>query len=301
MAEELPVQTGWLVKEPPTMFGKKHRRWFVLSQSKCSYFVDASRTYEKGFFLVSEIKHAEPISQHGTKFQVVTDTRTWKLEADTNEIMCNWVRSFNEQAAPATDMISVSDIDIEGRKPEEFRGLSVWLEIPGLQPLVESVNARISSRPHRAHIALLYGITEDKYSLEKFRKLADKITLCYEDEWSELSVKRTSMEVNVSQSMQIGFIDLYFQLSKELSELYQMASDMFYSNQTLRSIVRPRCCVAYGDLSLPSFQNEKLEDELNKIEMEALYKFGKVSLWKTDGPAESWEELASYPIEVSLS
>ena len=41
-------------------------------------------------------------------------------------------------------MISVPDIEIEARKPEEFRGLSVWLEIPQLQPLVDGVNKQVT-------------------------------------------------------------------------------------------------------------------------------------------------------------
>jgi len=297
MTDSIPVQTGWLVKEPPTMFGKAKRRWFVLTQGKCAYFVDESLQNERGFFLVSEIRHAEPISQNGTKFQVVTDARNWKLEADTNEIMCNWVRSFNEQAAPATDMISVSDIDIEGRKPEEFRGLSVWLELPGLQPFVNAVNEKLNKQPHRAHIALLYGIDEDN-AIEIFNTLSNKVALCYDEEWMQLLIKKTTIEVNVSQSMQVAFVDLYFQLSKELSELYQMTSDTFYSNQTLRSIVRPRCCIAYGELSLPEFQEGfyNFEQHVASHQTEPVYKFGNLSLWRTHGPPEQWQELASHPI-----
>lgn len=265
----------------------------MLSHNKCEYFVDESLQNEKGFFGVSEIKHAEPISQNGTKFQVVTDARTWKLEADTNEIMCNWVRSFNEQAAPATDMISVSDIDIEGKKPEEFRGLSIWLELPDLQDLVDLVCKELNCRPHRSHIAILYGITEEQYTLSWFKKLAQRIALCYDDEWSEIE----------SQSMQLAFIDLYFQLSKELSELYKMASDIFYCDQTLRSLVRPRCCLGYGDLSLPAFQNENLESKLNEraSKLNTVYKFGKISIWKTQGSPEKWQELASYSLAEGIS
>lgn len=263
----------------------------MLDASNCSYFEDESMKKEKGTFEVDKIQAAE--ISGGKKFRVLTDTRTWDLEADSVEVMVSWVRAFNEHAAPDTSHQGHDiDADIESMKPEEFSGLSVWLELPGLQSLVNQFKGN-----HVAHIALCYGL-EEQNAIQLFNLFSSKLDLCYGHDWNEFTVKRTQFETVESEAMQVGFLDLYFQLTKELSEIYAIASDTFVTNQRYSSIINPRCCIFYAQAQDGNYKESLVEELTETCSEQTTFGFGEVSLWRTDGPPEKWERIAKH--EVSL-
>jgi len=299
--DEHQLQKGKLEKKPHG-FGFAKERFFVLTRKRMFYAKTEQSDTELGTFEVSDIIKVREKDNNSRGFEIETANRVWKLSAKTHEEAREWISAIklamsqNESRFCFKEKLDELE-NITDKVPEQFRGLSVWLELPTAQSLIDEIaEATGTKNSYVPHITLLYGIKEKESSVEDAAKrLAERLTLCYRD-WDSLRIKPTKMSIKKCEEMQLSFLDLSFQLSRELNEIFRMTVDCFKLRQKFQTVTRPRACFCYNEdyqalgKGLEILKKRKSAGELPE------FTFGKVSIQRA-GEAGEWQRLQEYEIQ----
>ena len=96
------VHGGWLLKQGGGKGGRRNftRRWFVLTESDLSYFLNATLEEKKGEIVLSSIIDILPFStvRRECSIEIVTNDRVWVVSCESLESKTEWLQHLSRVA-----------------------------------------------------------------------------------------------------------------------------------------------------------------------------------------------------------
>eukprot|EP00873_Tetraselmis_striata_P009782 jgi/Tetstr1/430046/TSEL_019907.t1 len=200
-----------------------------------------------------------------------------------------------------------------------FTGVSVWLMVPALQPVIDRAAAQWGLSGHPAHVTLVYGVPVDgELEVERARLafLALSHTLAANlmaagataaaaapaTSTTQVLLKPTHTSSGRSALFGHGYIDLFFQRSPPLDELFEQAMAALGWSQGREAFAgAPHACLGYADPRLADMLAEDGERRLLSWfpgMLEEEYPVTAVALWSTQGTTSDWVELDRIPLQA---
>lgn len=204
-----------------------------------------------------------------------------------------------------------------------FTGVSVWLMVPALQPVIDRAAAHWGLSGHPAHVTLVYGIPGDE---ARARAAFARLRASLPPSWllppdgeaanttrtppsaapparsnSPPLLKPTRMAGGKSALFGHGYLDLFFQRSAPLDSLFdQVAAAMGWDRERESFAGAPHACLGYADprLAAAMARGERQVLEWFPQLLEEDCPAEAVSLWSTRGTTADWVELDRIPFST---
>lgn len=184
-----------------------------------------------------------------------------------------------------------------------FQGVSLWAEVPGLQPCVQTIAEKYQLFPHPAHMTLVYALMpetddEDPELNDKWDRLQGRL-----HEWKGgIVLKPSRLEAGVSKLFGHGYCDMFFHQSNNdtLAELFQVAMATLEWDEGSDSFAgAPHTCLGYASDALEAFTSGEIASQIPALcpELwETELRIESVALWKTAGRLQDWKCLKRYSL-----
>lgn len=177
-----------------------------------------------------------------------------------------------------------------GAAPTVFDGLSLWLELPGLQPVVKHCAAEFGLHEHPAHLTLLYNLPPDPRGgdyREELHRLAQFLRgggL----EGEELALRPTHLTAGTSRLFNHGYADVCFEAEGALAALFREAMRVFDHQLHRESFAEaPHACLSYARDPTPfvdgTFERALLRAFPALLKSALIADEWNVALWSTKG------------------
>jgi len=176
-----------------------------------------------------------------------------------------------------------------------FSGLSLWAEVPILQPIINEIASTYHLFPHPSHMTLVYGLPSNVplSVVSLFDRLLETLPRC------GVEIKPTHLEAGISKLFGHGYCDLFFERNALLDSLFHVSMEELDWNYKRDSFAgAPHLCLGYSN-EVEIFSSGGIKDVLMNCYPALLttsYKIEKVSLWRTEGTLQEWQQLKSIRI-----
>lgn len=133
------------------------KRWFELENGELAYWADDDKDEKKGavnLFSASEIRQSEAPNATDEELEIVTDDRTWRMRAESEEDLQEWLSALNTalEAVKATQGKTAEQMLVEAGLVYRCPDLGIpWLGLP-------PAKASHSSHPVKAKPFEVYGL-----------------------------------------------------------------------------------------------------------------------------------------------
>lgn len=88
---------GWLSKESPGTITRYQKRFFVSEESVISYYTNETADKKKGLIEFNNLSRVDVDKKDLKKFTLITKDREYKLKAETDSEVKEWVEFFKYQ------------------------------------------------------------------------------------------------------------------------------------------------------------------------------------------------------------
>eukprot|EP00494_Astrolonche_serrata_P031655 UN31924 len=145
------LEEAWVQKKPNDggIFSRTNKkRWLVLTDTEFMYYEDQTKKKLKKQFKCKTLIKVEKGNKNtqfilGTEDTETDKHREWTFTCKTSEEADHWHNCFEESMEKNNPVIRRRDTyiskAIRGTKQRQFRGYSVWLELPSLEPFLKKV------------------------------------------------------------------------------------------------------------------------------------------------------------------